>query len=261
VAAGEKVEPASGTIRVIAKAGAILDALAERDFTAQELADRFDEPLSTIYRLLSNLQGLGYVAPSPNRGHFRLGTRLLALGAAVAQRFDGREAALPAMKRLQAETGETIFFAVLDGAEALYVERLDGRLVGLMAVGAGSRLKLNQGACGKALLAFAPAEFREEFLAKADLKALTAQGQADRKAVLKDIEGTRDRGYSISDEDVVIGMASIGAPIYNHRGEATAAMSVSGVRPSVLDGNEKRVANALLEEAHNVSAALGFEAA
>ena len=45
----------------------------------------------------------------------------------------------------------------------------------------------------------------------------------------------REAGYVVSDEDVVPGVASLGAPLRDHDGEVVAAISIAGPRPTILD--------------------------
>jgi len=68
----------------------------------------------------------------------------------------------------------------------------------------------------------------------------------------------RRRGFAISDEDVTVGIAAIGAPIRNHRGTVTAALSISGVRPAILGANRARMTGLVVDAAAAVSASLGF---
>jgi DNA-binding IclR family transcriptional regulator len=73
-----------------------------------------------------------------------------------------------------------------------------------------------------------------------------------------ELETVRRRGFAISDEDVTVGIAAIGAPIRNHRGAVTAALSISGVRPAILGANRARMTGLVVDAAAAVSASLGF---
>ena len=63
----------------------------------------------------------------------------------------------------------------------------------------------------------------------------------------------------MSDEDVTVGIAALGAPIRDNRGAVTAALSISGVRPAILgDGFDQMVA-LVTAAADAVSTSLGFD--
>lgn len=67
----------------------------------------------------------------------------------------------------------------------------------------------------------------------------------------------RSQGYAISDGDVTPGIAAVGAPVFDHRGEIKAALSVSGLRAQVLDSGMDAVEK-VRAAAERVSLALGY---
>jgi IclR family transcriptional regulator, acetate operon repressor len=72
-----------------------------------------------------------------------------------------------------------------------------------------------------------------------------------------DLAETRRRGYSISDEDVTVGIGAIGAPILGSDGVALAALSFGGLRQNVLPPRQTHVAR-LLEACQEISTRLGY---
>jgi DNA-binding IclR family transcriptional regulator len=247
-------------VRVLGKATRMLDLLAERgEMTVQALADAAQEPRSSVYRLLGGLREAQLVEPGAHRGTYRLGIKLLRLSGAVVSRFDERRAALPAMERLHEHTEETVFLSVLRGREAVCIERIDGRWVQSMALTLGGALPLHIGAGPRALLAFLDERAWMEYLAGGVLAPYTAHSIIDPDALLADMRITRERGYAVSDEDVVVGMAALGAPIFDYRGRVCAALSFSGPKPSVLGERRKANVKAIVAAARDSSRALGFD--
>jgi DNA-binding IclR family transcriptional regulator len=249
-------------VRVLGKAARLLDLLAERgELTVQALADAAAEPRSSVYRLLAGLREIELVEPGTRRGTYRLGLKLLRLSGAVTSRFDERRAALPAMERLHEQTEETVFLSVARGREAVCIERIDGRWVQSMALTLGGALPLHIGAGPRALLAFSGPDAWNEYLAGAELEPFTPRSITDPDELLAELEATRRRGYAVSDEDVVVGMAALGAPIFDYRGQLRAAISFSGPKPGVLGEDAGANAQAILNAARDISRGLGFEAA
>jgi DNA-binding IclR family transcriptional regulator len=72
------------------------------------------------------------------------------------------------------------------------------------------------------------------------------------------IDETRARGFSLSDGHITPGMAAVGAPIYNHRGELEGAISVSGLREPVVS-DLARTGLLVRQAARETSARLGAE--
>jgi DNA-binding IclR family transcriptional regulator len=246
-------------VAVLAKAVAVLDHVAEEgEVTPARLAELTGEPRSTVYRLLASLQELGLIEAGRRRGTYVLGIKLFRLGSTIVSRFDERQAALPVMERLNEELGDNIFLCVRRGYEAVCIERIDGARVTLLALALGGSLPLHAGAVTRAILAFEPREFWEEYVEHHGVEVFTPKTPASREALFAELEATRERGYAISDEDVTPGVAAIGAPIFDHTGRVRAGLSLGGVREALF-GHESRALEMLLEGTAEVSRALGHD--
>jgi DNA-binding IclR family transcriptional regulator len=249
----------SQPVQVLGKAGQILEALThEPELSAAQLAERTGEPRSTVYRLLATLSELDFVEGASRRGTYRLGLKLLELGAAVIARFDERQAALPVMERIHAATEETVFLCIRRAYEAVCIERIDGRWVRSMALALGGSLPLHIGGAPKALLASEPREFWEEYARSARLSTLTSAEPMTFRELTEDLDRVRTQGFSISDGDVVTGMAAVGAPIFDYRGQVRASLSISGPRPLVLEENASRTQGLVVDGAAEISRTLGY---
>ena len=224
-------------VLVLSKAAAVLDALADnRELTPNELAKVLDEPRGTVYRILGTLEDLGYVEPGARPRSYQLGMVLVALGNAALKRFgDVRRAALPSLELLSEQTRQTVFLLVPRGFEAICIDRIDGEFVQVMILSPGGSLPLHAGAATRALLAFMDREVWDDFLAAGPLERFSDRTPTTRRALFAELEHVRAQGYAVSDEDVIPGIASIGAPIFDYTGRVCAALSASGPRPIVLD--------------------------
>ena len=245
-------------IRALAKAVHLLEVLAdEREATPRRLAELLEEPRTTTYRLLRSLEALDLVEPAARAGSYRLGWKLMRLGAAVVERLDERQAALPVMERIHDRVGETVFLLVRRGSDAVCIERLDGLRVQSLALRLGGSLPLHAGAGPRALLAWEPREDWEAYADEGALESFTEKTPTTRKALFAELEATRELGYAVSDEDVTPGIASLGAPIYDYTGRVRAALSIGGMKSLVLGEEREEIVQLLLDGAREISAALG----
>jgi DNA-binding IclR family transcriptional regulator len=254
----EGVERAN-SIQVLSKVALLLDRLAEEpEVRAGRLADMIGEPRSTVYRLLASLQQLDLVEPGARRGTYRLGLKLFRLGSSVLARFDERQAAFPIMERIHEATEETVFLCIRRGYEAVCIERIDGRWVQSMALRLGGSLPLHVGAAPRALLAFEPRDFWAEYAARGALEAFTHNTPTSRNDLFRVLEEVRTTGCSVSDEDVAVGIAAVGAPVFDYRGEVRAALSMSGPRSTILGESLEASRELITSGALEISRALGF---
>lgn len=250
------------SVQVLTKVASLLDEVAEeQEVSAGRLAALLEQPRSTVYRLLATLQQLGYVEPGSRKGTYRLGLKLFRLGSIVAARFDERQAALPVMERIHEETGETVFLCIRRGREAVCIERIDGRRVQSLALRLGGSLPLHAGAAPRVLLAHEPREFWEGYVSHDELQALTPNTPVTREQLFPLLDEVRAIGYAVSDEDVTLGIAALGAPIFDYRGTIRAALSVSGIRRGILGPDTvEDMVELVVRGAREISAELGHEA-
>ena len=247
-------------MKVLAKAARLLQAVADYPgCSIAALAQALGQPRPTVYRPAQDLEAIGYLEQGPSPGTYRLGLELFRLGSLGALRFDAREAAAPVMAHLHRELEETVYLVVRRNYEAVCIDRVEGLRVRSMALHLGGSLPLHLGAGPRVLLAHEPREYWDEYFDAAGLTPLTPRSPTTRGGLVALLEEARDVGYAISDEDVTIGIASVGAPIFDHTGNVHAALSVGGLRSAILgDSSGERAAKLVAEGASEVSRRLGY---
>ena len=238
-----------------------MEALAqERIATSARLTELINEPVSSVYRMLATLADIGWVEQIGHRGAYRIGGKLLSLANELIRRLDIRRASLPVLKRIHEATGETTFLCVRHGTRAVCIERIDGVRVNSRVLRLGRSLPLHVGAAPRALLAFEDREGWEEY---ASIASLTEDLGHDisRSALYAELEEIRNAGFVVSDNTVTPGIAAVGAPIFDDRGEVAASLSVSGLREGVLAAgtdDAPSVTDLVRDGARELSSYLGF---
>jgi DNA-binding IclR family transcriptional regulator len=245
-------------LMMIRKVAELLTFLAQGEATVAEIVEATGEPRSSIYRLLSGLQSEDFVEPGTRRGRFRLGMKLLPLGAAVVARFDERRLAQPVMERLHDLTGETVFLCVPRRDEAVCVDRLAGKRVQSLALGLGGSLPLHAGAASRALLAYREESEWDDYIRRnSPLVGFTPATVVESTGLKALLARTRENGLAVSDQDVTVGVAALGVAITDYKGQVRGALSISGLRESVLGDSFELWSDALIAAGHEVSRALG----
>jgi DNA-binding IclR family transcriptional regulator len=213
--------------------------------------------LSSIYRLVQSLTAIGWVERGRRRGTYRLGLTLMALAGRVEDRLDLRDCARPSLRHLVEVTGVTSFLCLRRGSRAVCIDRIEGQAVQSLAMQLGSSLPLYVGAAPRSLLAFLQPAEREDVL----LDEFAQPGDPTRPkpaVIADDIARILEQGYAVSDGDVTPGIAALGAPVFNHRSELAAAISISGVRAQILGEHRVRNVELVLACAGRVSRELGY---
>jgi DNA-binding IclR family transcriptional regulator len=133
-------------------------------------------------------------------------------------------AVVPHMQDLYEATHETVQLAVLDGREALFVEKIYGSRSAPVRGDRGSRLPLHATGVGKVLLAHAPRWLVDEVIAAA-LTRYTAYTITTARRVDRVIDEVRRTGLAVQQEEMDLGVASVAAPVTDATGDVVAAMS------------------------------------
>ena len=226
------------------------------EMSLAEFARRSGYSKSTTYRLLITLVEAGWLERSPANG-FRLTIKAFQVGSVLVDSLELRNEAAPIMARIAAELDEAVYLVVAAGTRAVCLERIDsGQGVRVAELYVGGSQPLNLGAAPRALLAFDEDKLLPALLEEG-LSRRTEHSLVDPADLRSDLAETRQRGYSISDEDATIGIAAIGAPILGADGLAIAALSYGGLRQNVLPPKPTQVL-CLLHACEEISTRLGY---
>ncbi len=179
----------------------------------------------TARRMLVTLQDLGYVRVAD--GGFELTPRVLDLGMSYVLSKSLWQLARPHLEALVGRTRESSSIAQLDGSDIVYVARVAVPKIITLAVTIGTRFPAMQTSLGKVLLAALTPEEAEQALAEPSRSGIAARWQptaAERAAELRDV---RTRGWSLTDEQLALGIRSVAAPLRDGNGRVIAALNVT----------------------------------
>lgn len=218
-----------------------------------EIARRAELPPSTAHRLVVDLAAAGLLERDDDGG-YRVGLRLWELATRGSRALGLREAAIPAMERVQARIRQHTQLAVLDGDATLFVERLSHpEAVANIAQVAG-RLPLHASSSGLVLLAFAPQAVAERVLA-APLPALGPGTITDAAALRRKLAEVRRVGFASAPGSVEAVSTGVAVPVRAGR-EVVAALGVVLPRDA---GDPQPVAAVLAAAAAEISTALAAQ--
>lgn len=248
-------EQVAGT-QTIARSLSVLRVLrdAEEDVGVTEIARALGLNASTTHRILRALVAAGYVAQNAHSERYRLGREAFLLGHA-ARRTLGLEAAMPLLERLAEETGESANLVIRDGETGLVVLRAESRQPLRFTQNVGTQIQLNCTSSGKALLAFG-GDYRAEVARLGDIRQLTPATLTSPRELLRDLEETRERGYSINRAERIPGVWGVAAPVLDAEGRAIAALAVQGPEVRVTEDRIPSLGALVIEAARAVRAAI-----
>ena len=236
------------------RAMSLLETLAttREGFTLSELSRKLQMPKSTTHYLIHTLATRGYVQRTSNKRHL-LGMRFADLANASTAEVNLSAVASPTLRRVAARSNLTATLSILRGAEAVIISR--ARSFDDAAGGAwvGHHLDLHCTAQGKALIAGLPDEQLNKLFSRCELAQYTPRTIFSLAALKKHLVEIRARGFAINDEEEVIGVRAVAAPVLDPVGNVMACISVRGSIDQISAGRLPLLGREMIRAARDLS--------
>ncbi|GAA5156519.1 IclR family transcriptional regulator [Amycolatopsis dongchuanensis] len=218
-----------------------------------EVAEHLGTSRSTAYRYLQSLVTNRFLEEAPGGG-FRLGLRVLELARVARRAYGLSDIALPVMRRLAAQTRESVLLTRRSGDRVVCLDRAESVAHPVrISYERGSALPLNAGASALVLLAWAdPVEIRT-LLEHAHLSSFTGATLTDVDELMTRLERIRRAGHSVTRGELDSDVLGIAAPIRDESGAVVAAVSVAAVASRVPPARQPEVVAAVRAAAGEIS--------
>lgn len=221
------VNTARNPVKSVGTTFEILNALKDLGGAGvTELARHLELPKSTVHNYLSTLEQEEYIVNDD--GVYRVGLRLLELGAYPRYRKKLFQIAKPEVDRLADETGELANVLVEEHGRGSYLYRAHGEQAVKVKARVGTRVPLHSTALGKAILAYLPPERVDEIVDRHGLPRDTEQSIKSRTELNERLEDIRGRKIAFDDEERLNGLRCVATPVLDNSDSVIGAISVSG---------------------------------
>jgi IclR family KDG regulon transcriptional repressor len=227
------------------------------ELSFQEIIDLSGIPKTSVYRMLSSLEEMGFVEKGSDL-KYRLGLLFLKFGHLVLARIDLRQIAYPFMVELHNDIKEAINLIVREGNEAIYIEKIDTKQKVRLYTAIGRKSPLYAGACPRAILSFLPDSEVQEYLESTELKSFAQGTITDKERIYEAINKARIDGYTISHSELENHTSAIASPIFNHLGEVITGISIAGIEANYQGDNIEKYAKKVKKVAEEISIRLGY---
>jgi IclR family pca regulon transcriptional regulator len=191
-----------------------------------DLSKVLDCDSSTASRFAYTLEELGYLERDEQTKLYRVSPKVFALTISLSGPRNIRKMSLPLMEILRDTTGETVVLGVRDVGEMVVIEVVETRHTLVPRGWVGGRVPVYCSALGKAALMQMTQPELGRLLDTLTLIPYTDKTIVNRMSLQKDLELTRQRGWSLNDEEYTRGVVSVGAPIYAGNGGPAGAICV-----------------------------------
>jgi len=195
-----------------------------KKMTLSEVAAETGITRAAARRFLLTLVREGYAVADGKL--FDLTPQVLELGFSVLSSMGTWDIARPFMERLSETVEESCSASVLDGHDVVYVSGVQYQRVITVGVAVGNRLPAYCTATGRVLLAELPDAEREATLETIRLDKRTPHTVTSKKKFRKILDETREKGWSLVDQELEVGLVSIAIPLRDRSGRMAGAINI-----------------------------------
>jgi DNA-binding IclR family transcriptional regulator len=207
----------------------LLATAGPRGLPLTELSARAQLPHPSVHRVLKQLSAERLVDQHPELKRYRLGPLAFELGMAGSTMYDIRDLCYPSMDSLAKATEDTVYLVIRSGFEAVCLHRHEGSFpIRTLVLEVGSRRPLGVGAGGLAILAAIDDDERAEVIARV-APGLYPFGKLDARGVAEACLRTRERGISVIQDKINLGVSAVGHPFRDSLGQVIGALSVAAL--------------------------------
>lgn len=205
---------------------------------------------SNTFRLLQTLVTLGYVKHGEDKTYSAT-LKTWQVGRNSVENLNLRAVAASEMSFLSEQTHETIYLAVPENLEVIYIDKLESQKPIRTWNPIGGSAPIHGVGTGKAILAANYAQFRPKLegnLTQFTDKTITSFDRLDR-----DVEQTLKQGYAFDAGEFRERILSLGAAITLPDGEAIGALGISLPDIGVTEAEVKKLGSLVRQAADSVS--------
>lgn len=222
-----------------------------------EIVDKTSIPKTTVYEILLMLMETEMIQAVEGKSKlYQIGLKAFVIGNMYLENMDLVTESKPFVKQVSKDLNATVFIAVLNGDQIIYLYKCEPEDVPIHTANVANREDAYCTSLGKAILAFMPLFDRKPLIEQMKYRQRTSRTIMNSKDLSKELDITKERGYSIDDREILDFVLCLGAPIFNHKGRVVAAISTAGLYSEERDTASEGAA--LMEAANNISSRLGY---
>ncbi len=249
-------------VPAVKRAFEIIELLASRDAgsSISEIRRELHLPLSSVATIVYTLTDLGFLERDEQTSRYRLSVKMFGIARRALDRTDLVAQCHGLLEELVRTSNLTGHLAVLRGMESMYVDRISSEGLVQFQSYVGLRWPAHTSAVGKALLAFQSKGEMRRLLEGMSLRKMTPYTITSKRVLQKQLEQFRQRGYSWEVNEGEVGIGCVAAPVFDHRRQVVAAVSVTGTAHQIARARVPALGALVKRFARQMSVRLGWVA-
>ena len=246
-------------VKVLDKAFDIIELISQepKGYSLAEITQMSGLNKSTVYRILQTLSQRRFLSKT-NDGLYQIGTKLMETISCYFSRVELQTESRPYLYSLSNNLQLSAILAVYVDRQSVLVDKMERIHNYSNYQVIGERPPMYCTAHGKLLLSSLSSIELEYELERIQFVSYTNNTICNRDKLKTELRNIRIQGYALDNEEHEYNQRCIAANIYDYRGEAVAAITVSGTRLQITDENIEEIAKEVKIAATKISERLGY---
>jgi DNA-binding IclR family transcriptional regulator len=250
----QSAEMGMGILKALARLGGAASLTA--------VAAEVGESTAKVHRYMASLSQEGLVAQDPSTQRYYLGSEAIQIGLAALRQCNPIRLGELSLIRLMEDLEVTCFIAIMGNKGPTILRFEEPGLPVTINVRVGSVLPVLWSATGRVFLSYLDdisiRNQAEEELTQATEEQRFSLEKSDPIGSLR--EAVRVTGSAAIKDTLLKGISAVGAPIFDHTGKVCAVLTALGAGSAFDTNAGGPVTVAVIREASDISAALGYTA-
>jgi DNA-binding IclR family transcriptional regulator len=229
----------------------------KKELSLSEISEALNLNPSTVHGILLTLQMNEYIEKLPEKTKYKLGIKLIEKGTMVLDSLDLRDIVRPYLELLTNKFKETSHLCIYRNNTLYVIDKLESLLsTFFMTSEVGLKIPLHSSASGKLILAYLDEKDLNKVLKGINLRRYTENTLSDIDTIKQDLKKIKSQGYSFENEEIELGLYTIAAPIFNHKSDIIATISVLGPAMRMKE-KQKMIVEDLVSYSKKISKSIG----
>ncbi|SHO55328.1 IclR family transcriptional regulator [Vibrio quintilis] len=199
---------------------------------------------TSVYRMLTTFEALGYVTQQASTKNYRLTLKLLHIGHSALS-SDVLTTIRPELNALMTALDETVNLISREGDKIVFRDKLEPRYASFRTrTFVGIYAEMYCTAAGKVFLAFSTSEDQENYWQRNTrlFQKLTDNTITEKSHFFEELKMIRAQGYAVDNEENEAGISCTAVPVFDNSGTPAYAVSVSTLTPRLRNMGPENLA-------------------
>jgi DNA-binding IclR family transcriptional regulator len=254
----EDSDDSTDALRGMDRSIAVLELIASQPSRVVDVTKVLGLPWATVHRTMTQLEKAQFLRKDPETNRFEIGPKLWHIGSAYLSNHRVLNTALSYLSQSQDIEGIAVQICERIGNQAVAIYSAQRLAEDITKAHFGFHFPLHCGSKGQVLLAHAPAQFIDAYLAR-PLEKLTNETVTDPARLRAILDDIRKKGLALTVGDVQPFTGSIAAPIRDGSGQVVASLCFVFRKPILKNAKRmEELQDRIVHTAHSISFDLGW---